>query len=120
MKILVVDDSKAMRMIISRCLRQAGFSGHEVIEASNGREGFEAVHEHSPDLVLSDWNMPEVSGLELLQQLNRSGKAVKFGFITSEGSTSMRKIAADNGALFLIAKPFDSDAFKDALTPVMA
>ena len=120
MKILVVDDSKAMRMIVTRCLRQAGFAGLSVIEATNGREGFDAVHEHHPDLVLSDWNMPEVNGLEMLQQLNRAGTPVKFGFVTSEGSSEMRQIAADNGALFLIAKPFHADTFKDVLAPVMA
>jgi two-component system, chemotaxis family, chemotaxis protein CheY len=120
MKILVVDDSRAMRMIVSRCLRQAGFGGAEIVEATNGREGLSAVHDHRPDLVLSDWNMPEMTGLELLQALSAEGNPVKFGFVTSEGSPDMRETAASNGALFLIAKPFDADTFRDALEPVLA
>jgi two-component system chemotaxis response regulator CheY len=67
MKILVVDDSRVMRQIVARTLRQAGHGGHEIVEADTGRAGLEAVAAHRPDLVLSDWNMPEMSGLEFLE-----------------------------------------------------
>ena len=55
MKILIVDDSKVMRSIVKRTLRQAGFGNHDVVEAGNGAEGLEQVSEHTPDLVLCDW-----------------------------------------------------------------
>ena len=119
MKILVADDSRVMRQIVIRTLRQAGFDDHEVVEAEDGRDAFDKVQTEKPDLVLSDWNMPNMTGLECLEALRSSGFDVPFGFVTSEGSAEMRQKAADAGALFLIAKPFDEDTFRDALKPVL-
>jgi two-component system, chemotaxis family, chemotaxis protein CheY len=119
MKILIVDDSKAMRSIVLRTLRQAGFGEHTFTEAVNGAEALKAIREAAPDLVLSDWNMPEMNGIDLLKELQASGPKVKFGFVTSEGTPDMRKLAEDSGALFLIAKPFTVDTFQAALTPVI-
>ena len=119
MKILVVDDSKAMRMIVVRTLRQAGFSGHDVVEAENGKEGLELTQSVKPDLVLSDWNMPEMTGIEFLRALRGSGDATPFCFVTSEGSEEMRTTATEAGALGLIAKPFTEDAFRDVLSSVV-
>ena len=120
MKILIVDDSKAMRMIVTRTLRQAGFGDHDYVEAGDGAEGLEAVGREAPDLVLSDWNMPEVSGIEFLQRLRAAGNPVRFGFVTSESTEAMRALAAESGALFLIAKPFTADTFAEALGGVLA
>jgi two-component system chemotaxis response regulator CheY len=119
MKILVVDDSKTMRMIVKRTLRQAGFGDHEVVEATNGKEGLDAIKESAPDLVLCDWNMPEMNGLELLQALNSESIGVKFGFVTSEGTPEMQELASNNGALFLISKPFTADTFKEKIGGVL-
>ena len=118
MKILVVDDSKAMRMIVTRTLRQAGFGEAEVHEAENGALGLEKVAELSPDLVLSDWNMPEMNGIEFLTALRETGNQVNFGFVTSETTPEMRERAIAGGALFLLAKPFTADDIKDALVGV--
>ena len=119
MKILVVDDSRVMRQIVIRTLRQAGYAGHEIVEAADGREALEKVHTESPDLVLSDWNMPEMNGVDLLAAMRSAGSGVPFGFVTSEGSAEMRARACAGGALFLIAKPFTSGAFEEALAPVL-
>jgi len=119
MKILVADDSRVMRQIVIRTLRQAGFGGHEIVQAENGREAVELVAKERPDLVLSDWNMPEMNGIDALHTLRRSGSTVPFGFVTSEGSTEMRTRAESAGALFLIAKPFTPEAFGEALVPVL-
>ncbi len=115
MKILVVDDSKAMRMIVKRTLRQAGFTDIEVTEAENGVEAFESIQASKPDLVLSDWNMPEMTGIELLQKLGAENIDVPFGFVTTEGTAEMRDLAKQGGALFLIAKPFTPEDFKKSL-----
>lgn len=112
MKILVVDDSRVMRQIIMRTLRQAGFDVTQVVEASDGLEGLSLFHHLRPDLVLSDWNMPEVSGLEMLDAVRRSGSDVLFGLVTSEGSPEMREKAVSAGASFLVPKPFTVDAFE--------
>ena len=119
MKILVADDSRVMRQIVIRTLRQAGYDGHDVVEAENGREALDKVGSEAPDLVLSDWNMPEMTGIECLRALRASGSAVPFGFVTSEGSEEMRAVAAKDGALFLIAKPFTPEAFEAVLAPVL-
>ena len=120
MKIMVVDDSKTMRMIVKRTLRQAGYGDHNVEEAANGKEALDAIKASMPNLVLCDWNMPEMNGLELLKALNADGIKVNFGFVTSEGTPEMVKVAEENGALFLISKPFTPDTFKEKLSPVLA
>ena len=119
MRILIVDDSRVMRQIVNRTLRQAGYDGHDVEEASNGREAYEAVQASVPDLVLSDWNMPEMTGIELLRALRGAGHEVPFGFVTSEGSPAMREQAAAAGAAFLVAKPFTPEAFREAIGAVV-
>jgi two-component system chemotaxis response regulator CheY len=119
MKIFVVDDSRAMRMIVVRTLRQAGFDNHDVVEAENGREALGLVPAEQPDLILSDWNMPEMNGIDFLVSLRSRGDATPFCFVTSEGSDEMREQAAAAGALGLIAKPFTVEAFLDVLSPVV-
>ena len=120
MKILVADDSRVMRQIVIRTLRQAGYDDHDIVEAEDGRDAYDKVRSEAPDLVLSDWNMPNMSGIECLQAMRASGSAVPFGFVTSEGSTEMRAKAADAGALFLITKPFTADTFTEHLDGVIA
>jgi two-component system chemotaxis response regulator CheY len=119
-KIVLADDSRVMRQIVIRTLRQAGFAGHEILEAENGREAVDLVNAEHPDLVLSDWNMPEMNGIDALETLRATGNTVPFGFVTSEGSEEMRHRAAMAGAAFLIAKPFTPDAFADALNSLPA
>jgi two-component system, chemotaxis family, chemotaxis protein CheY len=117
MKIMIVDDSAAMRMIVKKTLRQAGFEGHEFCEAEDGAKALDAIKAASPDLVLSDWNMPNMSGIELLEKLSAAGIKVKFGFVTTEATTDMRNRATSAGAQFVISKPFTPESFKDALAP---
>ena len=118
--ILVVDDSKAMRLIVRRTLRQAGFGDYEVEEASNGVEALQRIGQAPVALVISDWNMPEMSGIELLKELNSRKLTVRFGFVTTEGTPDMRALADEAGALFLIAKPFTAEQFEVALRPILS
>jgi len=115
MKILVVDDSRAMRRIVSRTIRQAGFEGHEIIEAENGREALEVVRAQKPDMILSDWHMPEMTGIELLGALNAEGFEIPFGFVTSESTREMVDLATEGGAMFLLAKPFTTEDMAQVL-----
>jgi two-component system chemotaxis response regulator CheY len=119
MKILIADDSRVMRQIVTRTLRQAGYDGHDLVEAADGQEALDKAMSEKPDLVLSDWNMPQLTGVEVLRQLRANGVQVPFGFITSEGSPEMRKVAEDAGALFLVTKPFTADTFRDVLDPIL-
>ena len=119
MKLLIVDDSRAMRMIVARTLKQAGYSGYTTIEASDGAEALEKISEEKPDVVLSDWNMPEMKGIELLQKVREKGNKVPFGFITSESSAEVKKLAIDEGAQFVITKPFTVDSIREQLDSVL-
>lgn len=117
MKILVVDDSKAMRAIVKRALSALDrVAGATIIEAADGKEGFDMVTAESPDLVLSDWNMPEMTGIEFLQALNQAGITPAFGFVTSESTPEMHELARANGAKFLVSKPFTPDSLDQALS----
>ena len=120
MKILIVDDSKAMRMIVKRTLTSAGYGGYAIVEAANGKEALDAIKASMPDFVLSDWNMPEMSGIELLSALQRDNIKVPFGFVTSETTEEMRERARDNGALFLLGKPFTPETMGQVLKPVLS
>lgn len=115
MRVLVADDSTVMRRIVVRTLRQAGFDVSDILEAADGREAYETILADEPDLVLSDWNMPEMTGIESLRAVRAAGSTVTFGFVTSEGSDAMRAEAASAGAAFLIAKPFTADTFREVL-----
>lgn len=116
MNILIVDDSAAMRIIVQRALREAGFEGHNISEAEDGAVALEKVMEEEPDLILCDWNMPNMNGPELLQALNNEGCEAVFGFVTTEATPAMRDKANQLGADFLISKPFTAQDFEDALS----
>lgn len=117
MKIMIVDDSTAMRLIVKRTLRQAGFEGHEIVECEDGDLALGAIERGKPELVLSDWNMPKMTGIELLEKLTAKGIKVKFGFVTTEATPEMRSRADLAGAKFLISKPFTAEVFKETLGP---
>jgi two-component system, chemotaxis family, chemotaxis protein CheY len=115
MKILVADDSSVMRKIVIRTLRQAGFGALDIVEAADGQELVAMVASESLDLVMSDWNMPNMTGIEALRAVRASGSNVTFGFVTSESSDGMKSEADAAGAAFFVTKPFTADAFEQAL-----
>jgi two-component system chemotaxis response regulator CheY len=118
-RIMIVDDSKAMRMIVRRTLKQAGFGTYEVEEATNGADALAKIRVDAPRLVLSDWNMPDMSGYELLTKLREEKIEVPFAMITTEGTPEMRAKAAAAGALFLIQKPFTPEELARAVGTVL-
>jgi two-component system, chemotaxis family, chemotaxis protein CheY len=119
MKILIADDSRVMRQIVTRTLRQAGFDGHDLVEAADGKEALDKATSENPDLVISDWNMPEMTGVEVLRKLRAGGNEVKFGFVTSECTPEMQQQAEAAGAAFFIVKPFTAERFDEVLTPIL-
>jgi two-component system, chemotaxis family, chemotaxis protein CheY len=114
-RVLIVDDSKAMRMIVARELRSAGFAELLISEAASGMDAITVMKDFNPELVLSDWNMPGMTGLDLLKALRGDGCAVPFCFITTEASSEMRSAADEAGAFNFITKPFTADDLRDAL-----
>jgi two-component system chemotaxis response regulator CheY len=120
-KILVADDSRVMRQIVIRTLRQAGYDDHDIVEAEDGRDAYDKVQAENPDLVLSDWNMPNMTGLECLQALRSAGSAVPVR--ASSPPRAPRRCGRrppTPGALFLIAKPFTEETFREHLDGVIA
>lgn len=115
MAVLIVDDSKAMRMIVRRTLKQAGFD-NDVEEADDGDVALEKIRGSRYEFVLSDWNMPNMTGIDLLKAIKDENHPVKFGFVTSEVTPEMRQAAEDAGALFLIGKPFTDADFERHLS----
>ena len=119
MDILLVDDSKTMRLLVQRAIRQAGFRGLVIGEAENGVQALEKLQSEQPKVILSDWNMPEMTGIELLSKIRASQSKVPFGFITSEASAQIRDLAINTGANFLITKPFTPEDVQSALGPIL-
>jgi two-component system, chemotaxis family, chemotaxis protein CheY len=115
MRILVVDDSRMMRQMVIRSIQQAGYGNHTYEEAASGAEALKLIRANPPELVLSDWNMPEMSGIDLLTELQANGPQVKFGFVTSEATPQQRQKAREAGALFLITKPFTVQSIQKVL-----
>ena len=112
---IVVDDSRAIRMILSRNLRELGF---EVREAGNGSEALDKLSSGPPaDLVMADWNMPVMDGLELLQKIRASpafGK-VPVVMVTTEAEADQMIAALQAGATEYIMKPFTKEILADKL-----
>jgi len=119
MDILLVDDSKTMRIIVQRAIRQAGFRGLTVCEAENGVQGLEKLAAEEPKVILSDWNMPQMSGIDFLVRVRAANNDTPFGFITSEGAPEIKALAMKSGANFFITKPFNAEAVREALSPIL-
>ena len=119
MNVLIIDDSRSMRMLIKRCLRQAGFSQYNIEEAGDGAEGLEKLKSIAPQLILSDWNMTGMGGESFGRALQTQYPQLTLGFITSESSGEISERASAVGAKFLLTKPFDVDGMKAALAPYL-
>lgn len=116
MNVLLVDDSKVMRRMVLRALLQTGLSELHVDEAENGSDALAKLANGEPDLILCDWSMPEMGGVDLLRELRSRGSHVKFGFVTPEAaSDEMRETAFQAGAQFMIARPFTPESLRDLL-----
>lgn len=115
-KALVVDDSRAVRMILARTLRELGF---EVREAANGREALEVmdVEKSAVSLVLSDWNMPEVNGFELLTRLRQDPafSSLVIVMVTTETELDQMAAALEAGANEYVMKPFTREILVEKL-----
>jgi CheY-like chemotaxis protein len=119
-RILIVDDSRAIQAIIRRVVERIGYPTLEVRAASTGQDGLQAVGAFQPHLVLSDWHMPGMSGIEMFQAMRQEGLAhVKVGFITTESSPQLLQQAHNNGAAFILHKPFRDEDLVQAITALL-
>ena len=115
-KALVVDDSRAVRMILAKTLKELGY---EVREAANGREALEVIEAEKTavTLVLADWNMPEVNGLDLLKQLRQNPELSRLVVIMVTTETELDQMAAalEAGANEYVMKPFTKEILVEKL-----
>ena len=113
MKALVVDDSAVMRKIVIRSLNSVGVT--DVAEAGDGEEALEVFGDGGADIVLSDWNMPKMNGLEMLRALRGQGATVPVIMVTTEAERGKVLEAIQAGATDYLAKPFESDVLRQKL-----
>ena len=116
MRVIVVDDSRSMRIIIRKQLVAAGF---DVVEAEQGRDALDKLRsaESPVGLALVDWNMPVMSGLELVQAIRADAELAKLRIlmVTSESELSSVERALQAGANEYLMKPFTADGLRDKL-----
>ena len=119
--VLVVDDSAAIRKILQRVLRQTGMAINTIHEAGNGEEALALLKEHKVHLILSDINMPQMDGLQLLGALKASGDwaQVPVVMITTEGGETKVAEAVKLGAAGYVRKPFTADQIKEKLVGIL-
>lgn len=116
--VLIVDDSAAIRKILQRVLNQAEIPLGKVYEAGDGLEAIEALKKNMVGLILSDINMPNLDGIQMLSQIktNDAWKAIPVVMITTEGSQAKVMEAVSLGAAGYVRKPFTADQIKEKLT----
>lgn len=120
--ILIVDDSKTMRKIITRTLRQADIVVDKISEAEDGQIALNILQEEKPDIILCDINMPNMDGIEFLKQksTNESLKNIPIVMITTEsGSQDIIKQAKELGASGSLGKPFTADKLQEVVGSVL-
>lgn len=118
-KVMIVDDFATMRKIIKNILAQLGFK--DVIEADDGTTALELLKKQKVDLIISDWNMPKMSGLELLKAVrsNENLKSIKFVMVTAESQKENVIEAIRNGVNQYVVKPFTPQVLKEKLEKIM-
>ncbi|MGY3571083.1 response regulator [Vibrio paucivorans] len=119
MKILIVDDSKATVEIIRRALEAFDYRRLTIQTAENGVKALEIVESWHPDIVLTDWYMPEKSGLELTKEIMQLNQGIKVAMLTTVDDPPHIKQAENAWALFVLSKPFDDEALHRELRPLV-
>ena len=118
-KVLVVDDFSTMRKIIKNNLKGMGFNN--ILEAENGQKALEELKKESVGLIISDWNMPVMTGIELLKVVRGDAglKSIPFIMVTAEGQKDNVMEAAKAGVSNYVVKPFTPDTFSEKLQKVL-
>lgn len=120
MKVIVVDDYKTMQRILKNLLKQIGFNN--VVTANHGEEAFDILKTKGPfGLVVSDWNMEPMTGLELLKKVRADAelKSLPFIMVTAESKTENVIVAKKAGVSNYIVKPFNAGTLKGKMVSVL-
>lgn len=116
-RLLIVDDSVSMRAVIIKVISMTGFVPEELLQAGNGQEALDVLASNKVDLVFTDINMPEMSGLEMLKAMRADPAMADIPVIviTTEGSAERRQEAQSLGATGFLQKPFQPADVKNVL-----
>ena len=117
-KVMVVDDSSVMRQIIKNNLKQLGFDLANLLDAEDGEEALHRINEDGVDLVISDWNMPKMTGIDFLKAVRSSDGALKelpFLMVTSETDKEKIMEAVQAGVNQYIVKPFNANQLEEKI-----
>jgi two-component system chemotaxis response regulator CheY len=119
--VLIVDDYKTMRAIVRSLLTQIGFSVPNLTEADNGETALNKLHEMNFGLIISDWNMVPMSGLDLLRKVRSEAslKAIPFIMVTAESKPENVAAAKAAGVSNYIVKPFTAETLSKKLEAVL-
>lgn len=115
---MTVDDSPSIRQMVGYTLRQAG---HQVVEASDGREALQRWTQQQVDLLITDLHMPHVDGLELIRQVRArpDGRFLPILFLTTESQPEKKQVAKAAGATGWIVKPFTPEQLVGVVNKVL-
>lgn len=118
MKVLIVDDFATMRRILRNILKQIGFTN--IIEADDGKSALKELKKEKIDLVLCDWNMPEMPGIELLNKVRSDDelKDMPFVMVTAEAQKENIVEAVKAGVSNYVVKPFTAETISEKLKKV--
>ncbi len=121
MKVLIVDDSSTMRRIIGNVVQQLGVAKDDFDEAEDGVIAWKLLSQGTYDVVLTDWNMPNMNGLQLVQKIRGEGnhRGTPIIMITTEGGKGEVITALKAGVNNYIVKPFSADILKEKLDSVI-
>jgi len=114
--IMIVDDSATMRKIIKHHLTQLGYT--RIQEAANGAEGLNKLEEEEIDIIISDWNMPEMNGLQFLHALREKNKNIPVIMLTTVNTQEEILAALEAGAASYLSKPFTRDDLKKKIEEI--
>jgi two-component system, chemotaxis family, chemotaxis protein CheY len=119
--VLIVDDSTPMRAVIKKIVKASEFNVGQFFEAINGLEAMEVLNNEWIDLVLTDYNMPDMNGLELVEEMNKDDhlKSIPAVMITKEGSRTRVEEFMAKGVMDYIKKPFTPEQIKQKLKHIM-
>lgn len=115
MKFLIVDDSRAIQAIVRRAVEKTGLEGLEFKTAMSGVEALKTCESWLPDMVITDWHMPGMTGIELIKALKQKHAGLKVGFVTTESSLRNLDEAKQCGAAFVLRKPFADEELVGAV-----
>ena len=119
--IMIVDDSLPMRGVLKKTLKAAGYGSSEFLEAENGEHALELLAQHPADIVITDFNMPRMNGLDLIRAMKQQPKMSRLPVIVVSTEGSLEKVSEiiNEGAAGYVKKPFSPEQIRDLLIELL-